>query len=194
MCHKQTGIANKCSWSGELKWLYKGLFLANSRIVIHFTLRKITWVWAQQNISTFACMNAWWIKWPEMLRMYWHSPLIILNPPFDWAESFLRFNSIAEPSTFTRRALVIATPSARRFDNEPSATSWIQRSGSVNPQIRFRKSSKAIQSIHKSDASKAFSYPSVPMSLCPQSQSPSIPLSLCPPLSLFVTNRNNCGE
>jgi len=145
MCHKQTGIANKCSWSGELKWLYKGLFLANSRIIIHFILRKATWVRAQQNISTFACMNALWIKWPEMLRMYWHSPLIVQSNPFDWAESFLRLNSIAEPSTFTRRALVIATPSARRFDNEPSATSWIQRSASECPHKSFKHSPHAHQ-------------------------------------------------
>ena len=127
-----------------------------------------------------------------LLRFCLRSSSLLKIFSFDSIEPFLRFYWNIVLSTFTWRALVVATPSARRCDNEPSATSWIQRSGSVNPQIRFWKSSKAIQLIPKSDASKALSYPSVPVSLL--SLCPSIPMSLCPPLSLFVTNRYNCGE
>ena len=50
---------------------------------------------------------------------------------FSSTEGFLWFYWNAEPSTLSRRAFAIATPSARRFDDEPSATSWIQRSASV---------------------------------------------------------------
>ena len=51
----------------------------------------------------------------------------------DSTEPLLWFYWNTEPSTFTRRAFVIATANVRRCDGEPSATSWIQRSGSVNP-------------------------------------------------------------
>ena len=60
----------------------------------------------------------------------------------DCTELFLWFNWNAEPSTFTRRTFAIATPKVRQDDAEPSATSWIQRNASVNPQMRFWKTHK----------------------------------------------------
>ena len=66
----------------------------------------------------------------------------------NWTQAILWFYWTAEPSTLTRRAFAIATPKARRFDNEPSATSWIQRSGSVYPKIRFWKSPNSLQRNH----------------------------------------------
>ena len=56
----------------------------------------------------------------------WWKPithLIILNLSIDCTELFLCFYWIAEPSTKLQRAFVIATPSARYRNDEPSATS-----------------------------------------------------------------------
>ena len=83
-----------------------------------------------------------------LLYFYWNSPSLLLILFSDFTERFLWFYWIVEPSTLTRRALVIATPSARWDDNERSATSWIQRSASVNPQIRFWKSPNSLQRNH----------------------------------------------
>ena len=66
---------------------------------------------------------------------------------FAFTEPCVWFYWKAEPSTLTRRAFVIETPSARRFDNERSATSWIQRNALVYPQMCFWQSHKLLQSI-----------------------------------------------
>ena len=81
-------------------------------------------------------------------QMYCHSSLIAPKLPFDCTDSFLWFYWNAEPSTLTRRAFAIATPNARQVDDEPSATSWIQRKASVSPHMRFWKLPKAPQWIH----------------------------------------------
>jgi len=86
------------------------------------------------------------------LWFYWCFPSILQAFSFDCTERFLRFYWNGEPSTLTRRAFAIATPSARYRNAEPSATSWIQRSGSVSPQMRFWQSPEALQSIHTCDA------------------------------------------
>ena len=113
-----------------------------------------------------------------LLYFYWNSPSLLLNLFFDLTERFLWFYWNVEPSTLTRRAFAIATPKARRFDNEPSATSWIQRNASVNlqirlacaelkvlkipkiasekPYMRFGQFAKVLQSIRKGLAPKAF--------------------------------------
>ena len=85
-----------------------------------------------------------------LLRLCWFSPSIVQVFFFDWTERFLWFYWTTEPSTFTRRAFAIATPKARQVDAEPSATSWIQRNGSVNPQMRFWHSPKKLQKNHTS--------------------------------------------
>ena len=64
-------------------------------------------------------------------RFVWNSSSIHQKFFFDPTGGFLWFYWNAEPSTLSRRAFAIATPSLRRFDDEPSATSWIQRSASV---------------------------------------------------------------
>ena len=72
-----------------------------------------------------------------LLYFYWNSPSLLLILFFDLTERFLWFYWTVEPSTLTRRAFAIATPKARHRLGEPSATSWIQRSASVNPKIRL---------------------------------------------------------
>ena len=89
----------------------------------------------------FDCTNT-------LLRLYWHAPSIVVVLSFDCTDSFLWFYWNAEPSTLTRRAFAIATPNARQVDDEPSATSWIQRKASVSPHMRFWKLPKAPQWIH----------------------------------------------
>ena len=79
----------------------------------------------------------------SLLRFYSPFPLIQQNVFFDSTEFFLRFYWNIEPSTFTRRRFGIATPKARQVDGEPSATSWIQRNASVNPNKRLWQSSEA---------------------------------------------------
>ena len=81
--------------------------------------------------------------------------LIMQNQSFDYAELILWFYWNIEPSTLSRRAFVIATAKARHFDGEPSATSWIQRSGSVYPHMHFRLFPKAVRWIPKSAISNA---------------------------------------
>ena len=78
----------------------------------------------------FDCANT-------LLRLWLCSPSIVMTRSFDCTNSFLWFYWNVEPSTLTRRAFAIATPSARWDDNEPSATSWIQRNASVSSQIRL---------------------------------------------------------
>ena len=82
------------------------------------------------------------------LWLHRNSPSIMLIRSFDCGCAFLRFYWNAEPSTLTRRAFAIATPNARQVDDEPSATSWIQRKASVSPHMRFWKLPKAPQWIH----------------------------------------------
>ena len=96
---------------------------------------------------------------PSLTHTFWVFPANILNFPCEFTEPFMRnhwtfpanstnlfcelnelflwMNWNAERSTLSQRALVIATPSARQVDDEPSATSWIQRSRSVNPNLRL---------------------------------------------------------
>ena len=71
------------------------------------------------------------------LRFCWTISLINLKLSFKYTATFLWFYWNTEPSTLICRAFAIVTPSARQVDAEPSATSWIQRKGSVNPQMRF---------------------------------------------------------
>ena len=97
--------------------------------------------------SPFSPVWTHWKTTTYRLRMYWSFPLIALNCPFDCTDSVLWFNWNAEPSTIIWRTFAIATPKARYRNAEPSATSWIQRKGSVNPQMRFWKSTKELQKI-----------------------------------------------
>ena len=117
-------------------------------IIFHFSAKcTATRLWLYWNspsivlIRSFDCTDT-------LLRLYWHAPSIVVVLSFDCTDSFLWFYWNAEPSTFTRRAFAIATPSARQVDDEPSATSWIQRKASVSPHMKFWKLPKAPQWIH----------------------------------------------
>ena len=83
----------------------------------------------------------------QFLWFYWSFRSTNANLSIDEAERFLWFYWNVEPSTFTRRAFVIATPKARHFDDEPSATSWTFSSASANPKERFSQSTPALQKV-----------------------------------------------
>ena len=110
-----------------------------------------------------------------LLRFWRYSPSILLNLSFAFTEISSSQRLHGEGSASRRRALAVAITSLRQLVESKGVLQSIHKYASVNPQIRFRKSSKALLSIPKSDASKALSYPSVPMSLCPY-----VPLSPCP--------------
>ena len=80
----------------------------------------------------------------------------VLALSFDCTELLLRLYWDAEPSSFFKRALAWLTPSPRLNDNERSVTSYIQRSISVNPFMRFRQPPKALHQKHSFVAMSTF--------------------------------------
>ena len=128
--------------------------LFNLSQTLRFSFILTTWKASNVLAFPFDCMES-------VVRLRWTCPSIVQNCSFDYIEAFLRFYWKTEPSSLSRRAFAIATPSARYRNAEPSATSWIQRSALVNPHMRFWKSPKTLQSIHTSTAPKAFPCPLV---------------------------------
>ena len=106
-----------------------------------FLLRLQSYAPSTVNLLFFDCKLT-------LLRFYWTIRLVILNFSFAFTAPLLWFYWNAEPSTLTRRAFAIETPKARYRNDEPSATSWIQRIGSVNPLMCDRQSSKVLHQKH----------------------------------------------
>ena len=112
-----------------------------------FLLRLQSYAPSTVNLLFFDCKLT-------LLRFYWTIRLVILNFSFAFTAPLLWFYWNAEPSTLTRRAFAIETPKARYRNDEPSATSWIQRIGSVNPHKRCWISPKALQKILENASEK----------------------------------------
>ena len=155
-------LNSPCRFSSLRKILFT---LSNKVIVWLFTLFRV------QNYKKLSTPPKLRFKLyafaPELYRRNWCFPTIWLTLPFDfshvslwfdsrfssiclilfcnWTQAILWFYWTAEPSTLTRRAFAIATPKARQVDDEPSATSWIQRNASVSPKICFWLSPKELQ-------------------------------------------------